>query len=466
MSLRARLTIIYTSLLGVVLVIFGVGVYAQVSAILQEQIDQKLESAVLDITQLLRMTDAGEFALVSLLSFDSSLTLQLWDDSGRVVDATRAVNPQMLQIAPLDPVGLNLALTDQERIYRDVIREGRHDRVLTVPLETVDGVLVGVIQAGTDMTEIDLLLVNLERSLLISGGVAIVVASVAGWLTTRRTLSPLSTVTRTASEITRADDLSRRIPDVKPKGDEVGELIQAFNQTLERLEDLFNAQRRFVADVGHELRTPLTVIRGNAEIMRREGQLDKDLLRGMEEEVDRLNRLVGDLLLLAQAESGKLPLNREMVEMDTVILEVFDHVHVLANGKKNLTIAEIDQVLVCGDQDRLKQVILNLVSNAVLYTQEGGEIVLSLAKSEDHACFAVCDNGPGIPEDDIPHIFERFYRGEKSRSRSDGSKGYGLGLSIAYWIVRNHGGEIDVQSVVGEGTTFSVRLPMQKDACP
>jgi signal transduction histidine kinase len=315
------------------------------------------------------------------------------------------------------------------------------------------------------MNEVDLLKQNLLRTLLISGGVAVTILTFGGWITTRRALQPLSTVTRTASEITRADDLSRRIPGQRSKVDEVGQLIQAFNQTLERLEDLFNVQRRFVADVGHELRTPLTVIKGNAELMRREGKLDMELLDRMDREVDRLTRMVGDLLLLAQAEAGKLPMDRRQVEVDTLLLEVYQQAHVLAGGKKEVRIEDIDQVLVCGDRDRLKQVILNLVSNAVSYTQEKGEILLRLYKQDGMACFSVQDNGPGIPEADLDHIFERFYRAEKSRSRHDSEKGFGLGLSIAYWIVTNHGGEIQVDSKEGVGTTFHVKLPLANGDC-
>jgi signal transduction histidine kinase len=398
MTLRARLTIFYTSLLGVVLILFGVGVYAQVSAILEDQINQKLDSAVFDIIQLLRVTQEGQFGLTSFLSFDSSLVLQLYDGQGRIIDSTQSFDPRFIRIAPLDPVGLDSALAEKERRLRDVFRGENHDRVLSVPLETGEGTLVGVLQAGTSMNEVDLLKQNLLRTLLISGGVAVTILTFGGWITTQRALQPLSTVTRTASEITRADDLSRRIPSQRSKVDEVGQLIQAFNQTLERLEDLFNVQRRFVADVGHELRTPLTVIKGNADLMRREGELDMELLDRMDREVDRLTRMVGDLLLLAQAEAGKLPMDSRQVEVDTLLLEVYQQAHVLAGGKKEVRIDDIDQVLVCGDRDRLKQVILNLVSNAVNYTQEQGEIVLRLFKQDGMACFSVQDNGLASPK--------------------------------------------------------------------
>ena len=175
--------------------------------------------------------------------------------------------------------------------------------------------------------------------------------------------------------------------------------------------------------------------------------------------------MVGDLLLLARAESGKLPLNRQQVELDTLLLEVLQQTQVLTANRLDLRLDEIDQVLVCGDRDRLKQVLLNLIGNAIKYTPEGSEVVACLGKTDGQARLTISDNGPGIPEEDLPHIFERFYRTEKSRTRSKDGKGFGLGLSIAYWIVRHHGGHIDVESKEGHGTRFDVWLPLLKGDC-
>jgi signal transduction histidine kinase len=295
--------------------------------------------------------------------------------------------------------------------------------------------------------------------------IAMAITGVVGWMTTRRALAPLESVTQTALRITRADDLSRRISYQGPPDDEVGQLIHAFNQTLHRLENLFNSQRRFLADVGHELRTPLTVIKGNVDLMQRFGEADEESLSSIENEVDRLTRMVGDLLLLAQAESGKLPLDNRLIEMDTLLLEVLNQMNVLARDKVQLHLGDIDQVQVCGDQDRLKQVLMNLVGNAINYTPQGGTVTLGLGKDGAQSILTIQDTGQGIPEEDLPHVFERFYRGEKSRTRSRDGKGFGLGLSIAYWIVRNHGGRIEVESTEGEGTTFSVWLPLADGDC-
>jgi two-component system OmpR family sensor kinase len=236
-------------------------------------------------------------------------------------------------------------------------------------------------------------------------------------------------------------------------------MVAAFNATLRRLEKLFASQQRFLADVSHELRTPLTVIKGNVDLMRHMKQVDEESLDNIEDEADRLTRLVGDLLLEAQAESGKLPLHFAPVEMDTLLLEVFNEMRILARERVHLKLTEIDQILINGDRDRLKQVLINLISNAIKYTPQGGYVYLSLGKFSDNARLIVRDTGLGIPAGDLPHIFERFYRAEKSRSRSKVG-GFGLGLSIAYWIVTNHGGQIEVDSAEGKGTTFCIYLPL------
>jgi len=241
--------------------------------------------------------------------------------------------------------------------------------------------------------------------------------------------------------------------------DEIGSLVNSFNQTLERLEALFTAQQRLFADVSHELRTPLTVIKGNVDLMRRMKRLDEESLMSIDHEAGRLTRLVGGLLLLAQAESGKLALSMQKVELDLLLTEVFQEMSILAGNQVRVRLNEIDQVYVNGDRDRLKQVFINLVANAIQYTPPGGEVFLSLERIGEQARIICRDSGPGIPAEDLPHIFERFYRAEKSRTRGK-TTGFGLGLSIANWIVERHGGRIEVDSKEGQGTTFAIWLPI------
>jgi two-component system OmpR family sensor kinase len=458
MSLRARLTLLYTSLLGGILLLFGVAVYLIISLLLIAQVDLALQKTFTEFEENTNLKSVVNMEVLTLPTLDltGNVLAQVWDTRGQL----RLTNYGAENAQPFDPLGMQSKVP----IYRSVYINDLHLRVLSVPL-LLGTRPIATIQLATSLLLVDETLNLLVTVLLMGSVIAMAIAGVVGWLTTRRALAPLESVTQTALRITRADDLSRRISYQGPPDDEVGQLIHAFNQTLHRLENLFNSQRRFLADVGHELRTPLTVIKGNVDLMQRFGEADEESLTSIENEVDRLTRMVGDLLLLAQAESGKLPLDKHVVELDTLMLEALNQMNILAREKVQLHLGEIDQVLVCGDQDRLKQVLLNLIGNAINYTPQGGTVTLSLGKDQEEAILTIKDTGQGIPEEDIPHVFERFYRAEKSRTRSRDGKGFGLGLSIAYWIVRNHEGHIDVESMEGEGTTFTVRLPLANADC-
>ncbi|MCL4561703.1 MAG: HAMP domain-containing histidine kinase [Chloroflexi bacterium] len=458
MSLRLRLTLLYTSLLGGVLLLFGVLVYVLVGVMLVSQVDDQLQQTVNEIISVTHVDSVGQLNIVQFPTLDltENVFVQVWGRDGRL----RASSPNISSLTvSMDSNGMKAT----HPVFSNSVVQQAHLRVLTVPLQA-SGRIIGLIQVGTSLGLIDAtqraLMIVLVATALVSMGLA----ALGAWLTTGRALAPLETVTQVATHITRADDLSRRIPYNGVVQSEVGQLITAFNQTLSRLEVLFNSQRRFLADVSHELRTPLTVIKGNVGLLRRMGATDEESLSSIENEVDRLTRMVGDLLLLAQAESGKIPLDMHTVELDTILLEVFQQMRVLAGDHSQLRITEIDQVQVTGDRDRLKQVLVNLVGNAVKYTPAGGQINLSLGKVGDQARLIVQDSGPGIPAEDLPHIFERFYRAEKSRTRSRDGSGFGLGLSIAYWIVRNHNGRIEVNSKEGQGTTFCMWLPLAKES--
>ncbi len=379
MSLRVRLTLLYTILVGGTLMIFGLAIYHWVSLTVTEQIDRILEQTSSEIISAIRLNAVGDLDVApdaANLNLATNIYAQLWDrDQG----LTASYNLSRVT-DPLDP----LARYTSQRVKRDVTVGGTHLRVLSVPL-SISNRPVGTLQVAASLAVVEATQQTLLNVLVVGTIIAVALAAFGVSFVTYRSLSPLESVTQTALQITRADDLSRRIPYQGPTDDEIGQLIEAFNQTLGRLENLFHTQRRFVADVGHELRTPLTVIKGNITLMRRMGCSDEESLSSIEEEVDRLTRMVGDLLLLARAESGKLPLNRMVVELDTMLLEVLQQSQILAEGKLELRLGNIDQVLVCGDRDRLKQVLINLISNAIKYTPEGGEVVTGLVKSWD-AC--------------------------------------------------------------------------------
>lgn len=451
MSLRLRLTLLYSTFMGGILLIVGAAVYVLVNVILLNQVDSMLADVVRDIAHVAKVNSAGQLSLLSLppLDMTSNAYIQVWSPDGKIV----ATSPNIGALTkPLDPLGLESGTA----IYEDSYLNGAHLRVLTVPLQLA-GRTIGTLQVATSLSVVDATRGNLLSVMAVISIVAVLLAAIGSWVVLGRALSPLEAITETVDQINRADDLSRRIPYQQRSEDEIGDLVVSFNQTLERLESLFTSQQRLLADVSHELRTPLTVIKGSVDLMRRMKQADEESLTSIHQEADRLSRLVNGLLMIAQAESGKLALVLKPVELDLLLTEVFTEMSVLAGNKVHLHLNEIDQVMVNGDRDRLKQVLLNLVANAIKYTPQGGDVFLSMKKISDQARIIVRDTGPGIPADDLPHIFDRFYRAEKSRTRST-SSGFGLGLSIAHWIVENHSGQIKVESKVGVGTTFVIWL--------
>jgi len=452
-SLRDRLTLLNVILLGGLFIFFGVVAYVVVSVQLYNQIDDSLESAAQQIIAQASVDVSGNMReLVSPdLNVTSNTYVQIWNGD------------TLIDYYPHIPI-LQRAFDDAGRratqpIYRNIAApSGLPYRVLSVPLVS-EHRPIGMLQVATSLDVVDAARGNLLSVLTFSTLFGIAISAIASRGTVGRLLSPLEHITAAADQINRADDLSRRVPYDGPSNDEIGQLVDAFNQTLERLEVLFASQQRFLADVSHELRTPLTVIKGNADLMRRTKEFDLDSLDSIDQEANRLTRMVTDLLLLAKAQAGELPLVKANVQLDTLLTEVFHDMRVLAGTRVRLMLTSIDQLQAIGDRDRLKQVLINLIANAIKFTPAGGEVYLSLSRSGEHAKIIVRDTGPGIPADDLPYIFERFYRAEKSRTRSAVS-GFGLGLAIAHWIVEAHGGRIEVNSQEGEGTTFAVWIPL------
>lgn len=439
--------------MGGILLVISAAVIIVVAALLYNNIDNSLDAAYRTVLRKLKVNDLGKLeANLKSRDISSNVYVQIWGLDGELQSSFGTLENFSNQ--PFDPA----ALRTNGPIFRNANKNGLHIRVLTVPLQQ-RGHVIAVLQLASSLDVVDTARMNLTDVLSIIWVVAVLFSGIVVWFTLGQTLKPLEAITETVEQINRADDLSRRIPYQGPEDDEIGNLVSSFNQTLERLEALFTSQQRLLADVSHELRTPLTVIKGNADLMRRMKSLDEESLTSIDQEAGRLTRLVGGLLLLAQAESGRLALSMKRVELDLLLTEVFQEMTILAGNRVHLRLNEIDQAYVHGDRDRLKQVLINLVANALQYTPQGGEVFLSLQKIGEQARVICRDTGPGIPAEDLPHIFERFYRAEKSRTRRE-STGFGLGLSIANWIVERHGGRIEVNSQEGKGTTFAIWLPL------
>lgn len=459
MSLRLRLTLIYTGVLSSVLLLLSIVVYSLISILFVNLVDSRLGEAADQIVTTLWANPSGEIEIdTDALNIADNYYYQVWSADNRLLVYSDSASELDLS---LDSIGMNEGVP----IYREVKVNRVDFRVLTMPLQ-VEGNQVGYLQVGLALTEIR----EAQRFIQIVFSVAVVfsilVAEIVGWLVTGHALAPLQTMVQVTRQISSSDDLSRRIPVIPGRSDEINELILAFNRTLVRLERLFDAQRRFLADVSHELRTPLTVIKGNVGLMRLMKSPDAESLDSIDSEVDRLTRLVGDLLLMAQAETGKLPLSMAPVALDDLLFEVFNQLKILSKGEHDIQIEKIEPVRIIADRDRIKQVLLNLGSNAIKFTPRGGKIHLSLEALGKWVRIQVSDEGAGISKDEMNHLFERFYKADKARGRVDKQTGFGLGLPIAYWIVRNHGGRIDVESEPGAGTTFHVWLPLSLTEIP
>lgn len=451
MSLRLKLTLIYTGMLSAVVVLLSIVVYALVSLQLINLVDNNLQAFTNQIIAHLRADEIGDLVVSSEQMLVSDYYYQIWGQDGKLLEFSETARDLT---RPLDEDGFKHG----QLWLNDVLIGQEPYRVLTVPLVIQEQAL-GWLQVGSSMANIQYTLSLLQIVFGITVMFSVALAAIVGWLVTGQTLAPLNTMVDIANRIASMDDLSLRIPVTTSQSDEINALALTYNQTFVRLERLFDAQRRFLADVSHELRTPLTVIKGNVGLMRLMKSFDEESLTSIEMEVDRLTRLVGDLLLMAQAEVGKMPLKMVNIEIDELLFEVFREIKVLSAGKHEIQIGDIEPITIKGDRDRLKQVLLNLGSNAVNYTPEDAQIFLSLKSHREWVEIIIRDEGRGIPKEEVGKLFERFYRGEKSRTRRSESTGYGLGLPIAYWIVRNHRGRIDVDTEEGKGTTFTVWLP-------
>ncbi|MGH2709100.1 MAG: sensor histidine kinase, partial [Actinomycetota bacterium] len=316
------------------------------------------------------------------------------------------------------------------------------------------GTQVGTLVVAISRSTLESTIGTLFSGIAIASGIGLAFATLLALVAVRRTLLPLARISREVEAIQETGDLSRRVTGLGP-ADEVGRLGDAFDGMLERLEEAFLSQQRFLSDASHELRTPLTVIRGQLELLDRE-------IRSLEarrslavavEELDRMRRIVEDLLLLARLDEG-MPLATEPVEVELAVEEALLRSMVLASREPKVKVES--ELYVTADPDRLLQVLTNLVSNAV---RHGGDAPVGIeARGRNGQVeIEVSDAGPGISPEDLPHVFERLFRGSIARSRSP--EGAGLGLAIAASLVRAMNGEITVSSTLGDGTTFTVALP-------
>lgn len=467
MSIRTRLTLWYVGLLAVLLIVFGVALYSTVYITSYQEVDRSLQQRASDIQASLATVITLQDDFVSIIRrgglvlpnadvfSNGDIYVQLRSLDGRIISRSENLGNQYLVIPP----DQHERAKNGEVVPSDFTVNKTRLRAYVAPIVIKSGKVVGYIELAQSLRQVDNTLRDLATLIVVSIGAGLIVAAVGGWFIAGNILDPINRVTITAQKIARARDLGRRI-EVPETVDEVGRLAMTFNEMLARIEELFRAQQRFVADVSHELRSPLTAVRGNLDLLKRGAANDVEeraqMIDAMDSETSRMSRLVSDLLLLARQDSG-VPIAKQPIELDTLLLEVYRQAQVTAKGV-HLALGAEDQAIIVGDRDRLKQVLLNLVDNAVKYTPPGGKVTLSLAKDDSWVKIAVQDTGIGIANENIPNLFDRFYRVDKARSRDAG--GTGLGLAIAKSVVDAHNGRITVESQVGRGSVFTVWLPI------
>lgn len=344
-----------------------------------------------------------------------------------------------------------------------IAKNGENVRVYSSALEQNNKIL-GVLQVGESLVSLSKTLRSAVAELSIIGPGVLLLSLFGSYWLAGRSLAPIKKLTGTARRI-KAGDLHERVP-VPRTQDELHILALTFNEMIERLEKAFARQRQFVADASHELRTPVAAIRSMTDVaLARSQHMQPDdylvVLSDVNSEAERLGHLINDLLALARSDESQVVFEHEAVRLDLLTADVAATMEPLADEKGiNLTVDCHEAVTITGDEVRLIQVIMNMIDNAIHYTNEGGSIRLAVNAQDQYACLTVTDSGIGIEKQHLEHIFERFYRVDPARTRSVG--GSGLGLSIVEWIVRAHQGRIEVESEPGQGTSFTVHFPLAR----
>ena len=463
-SVRLRLTLWYVCVLAFALVAFGALVYGLLRRGLYDRVDSGLRAETRAVAAAFnRELAAGASAQAAAVRaqeerFFPRQATAVYDAAGGLVaerptrSGKRARLPRLELLSPDDTYFYTVL--DEEEGGND----GRRVAVKQIKSE-VNGA-VYFYAASQPLDPVAEQLESARRSLYVAVPLALAVAAAGGWFLARRSLAPVVEMSERARQI-GAGNLGERLPVANP-GDELGRLASTFNELLARLGAAFEQQLRFMADASHELRTPLTVIRTASDVALERGhRTEEEYRRSLQlvsEQARRLTRLVEDMFTLARADAGQPALRPVNFYLDELVGEAARAAAVLgAERSVRVTTDCEEESPFRGDEGLVRQLVLNLLDNAVKHTPPGGTVSVGLARENSHFALSVADTGEGIPEAARPHVFERFYRADKSRSRAEG--GAGLGLSIARWVAEAHGGSLELADTGPRGSTFVARLP-------
>ncbi|MBN1873008.1 MAG: HAMP domain-containing histidine kinase [Anaerolineae bacterium] len=481
MSIRLRLTLLYSVILALTLILFSAVLYIAQARYTLSIVEHDLEK-VADSIVAAWTRSQHEFGRPEPLpgmarregpeGDQARQMLQPLMREGRQRDIVRILDAEGVAldfpseeeqiVLPLSEIGLEELL--RGKIWIEIAHDDEEGRLLIYnqPI-IIEGEVTGIVQVSRSLADRDRSLQSLGMTLLLGSILTTLIAFGAGWTLSGFTLHPIHRITQTAREIGEARDFSSRVLHAGPN-DELGHLATTFNEMLSQLEVAYRqvthalqVQRDFVADVSHELRTPLTTIRGNLALLQRCPPLpqaeQEDILGDLIGESERLSRLVSDLLTLARADAGRT-LELNLVDVSALVDDVFRQVRLLAPGREIQCQCEAGGELVAvANEDALKQVLLILLDNAIKHTKS--PVLVDMALSDSQVVIRVEDNGPGISPEFRSRIFDRFYRGDTSRS----TPGFGLGLSIAQALTVAQHGSITVESQIGKGSAFIVKIP-------
>src|SRR5712671_286140 len=454
----------YAALLAGALALFCASTYIGLQRYLQKSLEETLAKQARSIGDVLlvNINQSGEDYVTNEITEHYSPEI-----NGRFIRITRADGKRIFVSGPpkdasFDPVRVPAPArpVTQEFTHEVEMSDGHELLLHSLPYRASDGTRF-IIEVAAPYNQIESVLRGLLLTFALGLPLIVALAIGGGYLLMRGALRPVDEIRQKAAQIT-SRNLSERLP-VVHTGDELERLATDLNHMIERLEESFQQINRFSADASHELRTPLTVLQGELEAMAaKDHNLPaevRDTIGSALEETQRLSKIVENLLAISRLEAGEARVQPVRLDFAELARTTADQMKLLAEEKRiSLTSDGTDPVEVDADPSRLKQVIVNLLDNAIKYTPQGGNIGISITRRDDHAVLEVADSGLGISAIDLPHVFERFYRADKARSRQMG--GTGLGLSIVRSICLAHGGQVTVNSTEGRGSLFRVVLPV------